>query len=165
MGPERVPEDQLALRVTVVVDVDVVLGVVRERVKLGPPAGSWKGTKSAMTVVVSGLSGLTNAYRSVLSYCGCPEISGASRWEEAEAAPGSSAVTPAVASPPAASAPQMRAARLPRPTLLLEKGVMPSVLSANLPDARGFEWWPRWIGHIRKLISCLLDPRFRQADP
>src|SRR6266511_5074129 len=38
-----------------------------------------------MSVVVSGRSGLTNAYRSVLSYCGCPEMSGASRWLEAVA--------------------------------------------------------------------------------
>lgn len=46
-----------------------------------------------MSVVVSGLSGLTKAYTSVLSYWGVPEISGASRWLEAEAAPGSSTVT------------------------------------------------------------------------
>jgi hypothetical protein len=68
--------------------------------KFGPPAGSSKGIQFAMIVVVSGLSGLTNAYRSVLSYYGVPEISGASRWLEAEAASGSSAVTPAAASPP-----------------------------------------------------------------
>lgn len=86
-----------------------------------------------MIVVVSGLSGLTNAYRSVLSNCGVPEISGASRWEEAEAASGSSADVPAAASPPAASAPQIRVARLLRPEPVLESVVMPSVLSADLP--------------------------------
>lgn len=67
--------------------------------KFGPPAGSSNGIQFAMIVVVSGLSGLTNAYRSVLSNCGVPEISGASRWEEAEAASGSSADAPAAASP------------------------------------------------------------------
>src|SRR3954468_9176863 len=104
--------------------------------KFGPPAGSSKGIQLAMIVVVSGLSGLTNAYRSVLSYWGCPEISGASRWLEAEAAPGSSVATPAAASPPAASALAIRVAMLLRPEPLLEIGVMPSVLSPNLPDER-----------------------------
>ena len=36
--------------------------------------------KFAMSVTASGLSGLTNAYTSVLSATGSFEISGASRW-------------------------------------------------------------------------------------
>src|SRR5580765_7265508 len=41
-----------------------------------------------MIVAVSGLSGDTNAYRSVLSAVGSCEISGASRWLDAEPAAG-----------------------------------------------------------------------------
>ena len=48
--------------------------------KFGPPYGSCSGMKLAMSVTVSGRSGLTNAYTSVLSATGSFEISGASRW-------------------------------------------------------------------------------------
>src|SRR5438128_1878266 len=114
-------------------------------------------------VVVSGLSGLTNAYTSVLSYWGVPEISGASRWLEAEAAPGCSAVTPAAASAPAASAPHTRVARVLRPPPLLEIGVMPSVLMSNLPDARHSErWWGR-IGRISNAFATPVSRRRRTA--
>ena len=41
-----------------------------------------------MIVTVSGLSGLTNAYRSVISAAGSPEMRGASRWLEAFAPDG-----------------------------------------------------------------------------
>src|SRR5215831_6191213 len=44
--------------------------------------------KLLITVSVSGLSGERNAYTSVLSAEGSSEISGASRWLEAEAVPG-----------------------------------------------------------------------------
>ena len=104
--------------------------------KFGPPAGSSNGIQFATSVVVSGLSGLTNAYTSVLSNCGCPEMSGASRWLDALAVPGSSAVTPTAASPPVASAPQTRVARLLRPTNPLVKGVMPSVLCPKAVSRR-----------------------------
>src|SRR6476469_1383707 len=48
--------------------------------KFGPPGGYSSGRKLAMIVTESGRSGLTNAYRSVLSATGSLEISGASRW-------------------------------------------------------------------------------------
>src|SRR6266705_2054331 len=55
-------------------------------------------------VIVLGLSGLRNAYRSVLSAVGSSEISGASRWLDALLEPGArrpmksaSSVTPAAA--------------------------------------------------------------------
>src|SRR5207253_3043693 len=56
--------------------------------QLGPAAGSSPGIKSERIVTVSGLSGLRNAYRSVLSAEGSSEISGASRWLDAFAADG-----------------------------------------------------------------------------
>src|SRR6185436_7245046 len=51
--------------------------------KFGPPAGSSNGIQLLTIVTVFGASGLTNAYRSVLSACGSAEISGASRWLDA----------------------------------------------------------------------------------
>ncbi|GGW41579.1 hypothetical protein GCM10010350_26650 [Streptomyces galilaeus] len=74
----------------------------------------------------------------MLSYAGVPEMSGASRWLEAAASPGSSVATPAAASPPAANAPHMRVATPVRPDPLLEIAVMPSVLSANFSDGQGY---------------------------
>src|SRR5919202_5267251 len=56
--------------------------------QFGPAAGSSPGIQLETIVNVSGLSGLTNAYRSVLSALGSSEISGASRWLDAVAAPG-----------------------------------------------------------------------------
>src|SRR5689334_23580765 len=53
--------------------------------KLGPPLGSWNPDQLPTSVTVSLLSGLTNAYRSVLSTAGSPAISGASRCEDAVA--------------------------------------------------------------------------------
>src|SRR5438034_9301766 len=47
--------------------------------KFGPPAGSSSGIQLLMIVVVVGLSGLTNAYRSVPSTWGSAATSGASR--------------------------------------------------------------------------------------
>jgi hypothetical protein len=47
--------------------------------------GSSNGIQLAINVTVSGASGLTNAYRSVLSARGSPAISGASRWLDAPA--------------------------------------------------------------------------------
>src|SRR5207245_4309442 len=47
--------------------------------KFGPPGGYSSGMKLARIVTVSGLSGLTNAYRSVLSATGSLAILGASR--------------------------------------------------------------------------------------
>src|SRR6476469_5326373 len=89
-------------------------------------------------VVVSFLSGLWNAYRSVLSNCGCPEISGASRWLDAAAVPGGRAATPAVAIPPTASAPAVNGATLLRPpcnglSVLLMSAVIASVLRLEVP--------------------------------
>src|SRR5919201_1347138 len=51
--------------------------------QFGPAAGSSPGIQLEMIVKVPGLSGLRNAYRSVLSAVGSSEISGASRWLEA----------------------------------------------------------------------------------
>src|SRR5579875_350517 len=50
--------------------------------KFGPPAGPSRGMKLAIKVTVLGLSGLTKAYRSVLSATGSLEMSGASRWDD-----------------------------------------------------------------------------------
>src|SRR5919199_6704136 len=56
--------------------------------QFGPAAGSSPGIQFDAIVTVSGLSGLTNAYRSVLSADGSSEMSGASRWLDAVAAVG-----------------------------------------------------------------------------
>ena len=42
--------------------------------KLGPPAGSLNGAQLPISVAVLDLSGLTNAYVSVLSTAGSPEM-------------------------------------------------------------------------------------------
>ena len=47
--------------------------------QFGPAAGSSPGIQLLMIVTVSGLSGLRNAYVSVLSADGSSEINGASR--------------------------------------------------------------------------------------
>src|SRR5690606_41716941 len=96
--------------------------------KFGPPAGSSNGIQLAMNVVVSGLSGLTKAYRSVLSYWGVPEISGGSRGLEAPAGRGCRVVAPAAASPPAGCAPQLRVARPLRAAAVLPRGGLRSGL-------------------------------------
>src|SRR5713101_2912095 len=67
-----------------------------------------------MIVAVSGLSGDTNAYRSVLSAVGSSEISGASRWLEA---PAGSAPLPRVATT-APSAARAAATNRPRTSVL-----------------------------------------------
>src|SRR5919201_333293 len=54
--------------------------------QFGPAAGSSPGIQLEMIVTVSGLSGLRNAYVSVLSADGSSAISGASRWLDACAA-------------------------------------------------------------------------------
>src|ERR687887_739130 len=56
--------------------------------QFGPAAGSSPGMTFEMIVTVFGLSGLRNAYRSVLSADGSSEISGASRWLDAVAPAG-----------------------------------------------------------------------------
>jgi len=81
LEPELVLD--VGLAVAVVVDVDLVANGRVERKKFGPPAGSWSGTKLAMMVRLFVASGLTNAYRSVLSAAGSPAMSGASRWLDA----------------------------------------------------------------------------------
>src|SRR4051812_161515 len=53
-----------------------------------------------MSVTVPGLSGLTNAYVSVLSARGSPEINGASRWLDAFAVVGASAALVAASTAP-----------------------------------------------------------------
>ncbi|GGT57287.1 hypothetical protein GCM10010271_71260 [Streptomyces kurssanovii] len=63
---------------------------------------------------MSGWSGLTKAYTSVLSNWGCPDIKGASRWLDAVALCGWSIAAPAADSPAAASAPQVTRATLLR---------------------------------------------------
>src|SRR5574340_264688 len=65
-------------------------------------AGSSPGIQLETIVNVLGLSGLRNAYRSVLSAVGSSEISGASRWLDAVLAlgarrPTNNAVSPAAA--------------------------------------------------------------------
>src|SRR5919201_4719090 len=72
--------------------------------QFGPAAGSSPGIQFEMIVTVSGLSGLRNAYRSVLSADGSSEISGASRWLEAAAVDGPEPRTAAVIPTPAATA-------------------------------------------------------------
>src|SRR4051812_32471962 len=54
-----------------------------------------------MSVAVSGLSGLTNAYRSVMSAEGSNAMAGASRWLDANAGPASAetATSPAAPAP------------------------------------------------------------------
>src|SRR5215472_13983227 len=54
-------------------------------------------------VTVSGLSGLTNAYTSVLSIAGSAATSGASRWLDATAAPGPNPYRPTPATMPVAA--------------------------------------------------------------
>src|SRR5439155_25354404 len=56
--------------------------------QFGPAAGSSPGIQFETIVAESGLSGDTNAYRSVLSAVGSCEMSGASRWLDALAASG-----------------------------------------------------------------------------
>src|SRR3954467_92225 len=80
-----------------------------------------------MIVVFFGASGLTNAYRSVASYCGMPLISGASRWLEATAPEGANPTAPA----PAISAPLARVAtarrRRRRPALVVAVSIGPPI--------------------------------------
>src|SRR5689334_6507518 len=57
--------------------------VSENRAKFGPFGGSSLGIQLAMIVVVSGLSGDTNAYTSVLSAVGSARIAGASAWLDA----------------------------------------------------------------------------------
>src|ERR1043166_3606564 len=56
--------------------------------QFGPAAGSSPGRTLALRVTRSGLSGLRNAYTSVRSALGSSEISGASRWLDADAEDG-----------------------------------------------------------------------------
>src|SRR5262249_29004709 len=80
----------------------------------GPPFGSSNGIQFATIVTVSGLSGLTKAYRSVLSNSGTPAISGASRWLDAPPTPGRLvAARPATANAATAPAPARRGAMSP----------------------------------------------------
>ena len=58
-----------------------------------------------MIVTFEGSSGLTNAYRSVLSAAGSPAIWGASRWLDASAPPAAEAV---MASAPASAVARAR---------------------------------------------------------
>jgi len=84
----------------------------------------------------------------VLSYCGVPEMQGSLPvgWRP-RPLPVPARAVPAAARPPAASASTYEGRELPGfPSPLLEIGVMPSVLSANLPDARGSEQVPGRIG-------------------
>src|SRR5262249_56756285 len=85
--------------------------------QFGPAAGSSPGIQFETTVNVLGLSGLRNAYRSVLSADGSSEIRGASRWLEAEPESGArrptnspSTVAPAAARRTSASLRMMVAA-------------------------------------------------------
>ena len=75
-----------------------------------------------MIVTVSGLSGLTNAYTSVLSAVGSSPISGASRWLEAPAFDGPSApVNAAATAAVPTAAPGARAAQFPSSCFLLSQ--------------------------------------------
>src|SRR3954453_1721133 len=65
-----------------------------------------------MSVTVSGLSGLTNAYVSVLSARGSPEINGASRWLDASAVVGVSAAVVAASTAPVPARARSRRRRL-----------------------------------------------------
>src|ERR671935_2764083 len=81
--------------------------------QFGPAAGSSPGIQFEMIVTVSGLSGLRNAYRSVLSAVGSCEISGASRWLEAAAVDGPEPRTATAIPTAAASAAAMKARAIP----------------------------------------------------
>src|ERR1700737_1942316 len=89
--------------------------------QFGPAAGSSPGIQLDRIVTVSGLSGLRNAYKSVLSALGSCEMSGASRWLDAVAAPGPPART-ATVTPSAVAAAAARSAsvilRIPIVSLL-----------------------------------------------
>src|SRR5436309_13589700 len=89
-----------------------------------------------MIVAVSGLSGLRNAYRSVLSAEGSSEISGASRWLEAVAAAGPE---PRVARPTPSAAPaaaDRRANACLRILLLLSSMTVRVVLALHVYSLR-----------------------------
>ncbi len=74
------------------------------RYQFGPAAGSSAGITFEMIVIVSGLSGLRNAYRSVLSAVGSSEIAGASRWLDALTPSGPGPLRAAATIAPTASA-------------------------------------------------------------
>src|SRR5947208_8768650 len=105
--------------------------------QFGPAAGSSPGIQLEMIVTVSGLSGLRNAYVSVLSADGSSEISGASRWLDAVAAAGPE---PRVARP-TTSAAAPAAARRTNASFRI-------VLSLLSPTAgSGLRWmWPSCVG-------------------
>src|SRR5919201_5515332 len=77
--------------------------------QFGPAAGSSPGIQLEMMVNVLGLSGLRNAYRSVLSAVGSSEISGASRWLDALLEPGARRATKRAESTAPATASRMNA--------------------------------------------------------
>lgn len=125
---EGVAVDQLTLCVTVVVDVEVVLGVVGERVEVRTARGLLEGNpvrhdrrrvrlvradeRVHVRVVVLG---------SARDQRGLPVAGGGGRPRRQRRRTGGR-------EPPAASAPHTRVARVLRPAPLLEIGVMPSVL-------------------------------------
>src|SRR5919198_4397 len=91
-----------------------------------------------MIVTVSGRSGLTNAYRSVLSARGSWPISGASEWLDAAAGGGAGPrTTAATANVPAAV--QSMAARVLRPAWGLIAGSSPRSPVVRRNDGRRFQ--------------------------
>src|ERR687886_2210659 len=96
----------------------------RENVyQFGPAAGSSPGIQLEMIVTVSGLSGLRNAYVSVLSAEGSSEINGASRWLDAWAAGVGPRETSAVISAAEAAAARRTNASLRIVSVLLSDGL------------------------------------------
>jgi len=92
--------------------------------------GSSNGIQFAISVTVFDLSGLVKAYTSVLSCCGSPAVSGASRWEEAFATPPLNPAMPV----PASAATAKAAARL-RPLCRFPCDVMRTSLpQVNRPE-------------------------------
>src|SRR6266516_1649094 len=89
--------------------------------QLGPAPGSSTGIQFDTIVTASGLSGLRNAYRSVLSALGSCEMSGASRWLEAFAVPGLEPRTTTATATAVASA-AARASAIPLMVRLLFRG-------------------------------------------
>src|SRR5438874_13031918 len=87
-----------------------------------------------MIVTVSGLSGLTNAYRAVPSICGSAAVSGASRWLDARLGTGARPENR-----PAPSASVAAAATIVVRTRLPGNGKVEHLLS----DGSGLVRWPR----------------------
>src|ERR1700737_3455832 len=106
------------------------------REKFGPPCGASNGIQLAISVTVFGLSGLTNAYVSVLSATGSWLISGASRWLEAFAPTRLPSATAAPAtSTTSALGRNLRLVRMVPPSSGCSTGAMARATPRTVPGA------------------------------